>query len=128
MKRFSAEVYEGHTTDCGVIVPFDPGGAWKASKPLPIGYRKLVGHAVVGSVNGKPFESWVFHYFHQWRMVVPGAALEASGTAAGDRARFVLRPHPRPDDAAKFTPGPKRRGGSRPPTSAARRPSLRRPS
>jgi hypothetical protein len=109
MKRFSAEVYEGHTTDCGVIVPFDPGRAWKGSKPLPIGYQKHVGHAVKGTIEGKPFESWVFHYFHQWRMVVPGSALKAAGVGAGESARFALRPHPQPGTAGKFTPGPKRR-------------------
>lgn len=108
-KRFTGEVYAGHTTDCGVLVPFDPAKSWKGSKPLPIGYRKHVGHAVRGTVNGQPFESWIFHYFHEWRMVVPAAALEAADVAAGESAKFAVRPHPDPESAPKFTPGPKRR-------------------
>src|SRR5436190_15305178 len=108
-KRFSAEVYAGHTTDCGVIVPFDPSKTWKGSEPLPIGYRKLVGHAVKGTVDGKRFESWIFHYFHQWRMVVPGPALKAAGLGPGDTAKFAVSPHPDPESAEPFIPGPKRR-------------------
>ncbi len=115
MKRFSAEVYQGHTTDCGAIVPFDPSREWKTAELLPIGYRKHVGYAVKGSLDGKPFESWVFHYFHQWRLIVPASALRAAGVGAGDRGRFVLGPHPEPDAVRKFTPGPKR-----PKTRAAR--------
>jgi hypothetical protein len=109
-------VYQGHTTDCGVIVPFDPSKTWKESKPLPIGYRKLVGHAVQGTIEGAPFESWIFHYFRQWRMVVPGPALDAANVAAGHQATFTVRPHPRPDEAPPFTPGPKLRGAGSPRT------------
>lgn len=109
MKRFRGVIYAGHTTDCGVLVPFDPSKLWKAAKPLPIGYRKHIGYAVRGTVGGKEFESWIFHYFHEWRMVVPGAAMDAAGVVAGDTATFAVRPHPRPESASKFVPGPKRK-------------------
>lgn len=108
-KRFTAEVYAGHTTDCGVLVPFDPAKAWKSSKPLPTGYRKHVGHAVKGTIEGKPFESFVFHYFREWRMVVPAKALDAAGIGPGESAKFALSPHPGPESVPKFVPGPKRR-------------------
>lgn len=107
-KRFTGEIYAGHTTDCGVIVPFDPSSAWKTAEPLPIGYRKFVGYAVRGTVNKKPFESWIFHYFHQWRMVVPESVLAVAALDAGDSAEFEVRPHPKPLGVAKFAPGPKR--------------------
>lgn len=108
-KRFSAELYAGHTQDCGVIVPFDPSKFWKGIEQFPIGYRKLVGYAVRGTVNGHAFESWIFEYFRQWRMVVPNDALDAASLDAGDRAKFSVSPHEDPENAPKFTPGPKRR-------------------
>jgi len=108
MKRFRAELYEGHS-DCAVIVPFDPALAWK-SKPQRIGYRKYVGHAVRATVDGEPFESWIWFYFHQWRMVVPDAVLEAIGAAPGDSLQLTVRPHPDPASVAPYEPGPKRRG------------------
>lgn len=107
-QRFTAEIYPGHTTDCGVLVPFDPSAVWPKSTPLPIGYRKHAGHAVRGTIEGEPFESWIFHYAKAWRMVVPGPAMAAAKLEAGDAAEFVLRPHPKPATVAKFTPGPKR--------------------
>lgn len=55
MKRFTAEIYEGHS-DCAVIVPFDPAKVWKTT-PKRIGYGKHVGHAAQGTVEGEPFES-----------------------------------------------------------------------
>jgi hypothetical protein len=108
-KRFSAEIYQGHTTDCGVIVPFDAAKVWKSAKTLPIGYRKHVGYAVRGTVNGAKFESWVFHYFHEWRMVVPKKALDAAGVGPEETAKFALSLHPDPESAKKFEPGPKLR-------------------
>jgi hypothetical protein len=108
-KRFTAEIYQGHTTDCGVIVPFDAAKVWKTAKPLPIGYRKHVGYAVRGTVNGKAFESWVFHYFHEWRMVVPEKALDAAGVGPEETAKFALSAHPDPESVKKFEAGPKRR-------------------
>jgi hypothetical protein len=108
-QRFTAEVYAGHTTDCGALVPFDPAKTWKSSTPLPLGYRKHVGYAVRGTIDGKAFESWVFRYFREWRLIVPGRALEAAGVEAGDTAKFALKPHSDPDAVAKFAPGPKRR-------------------
>ena len=107
-QRFTAEIYAGHTTDCGVLVPFDPSVQWQKAKPLPIGYYKHIGYAVRGTIEGEAFESLIFHYFKQWRMVVPGLAMAAAKLEVGDAAEFVLRPHPKPETAAKFTPGPKR--------------------
>ena len=108
-RRFTGEIYAGHTTDCGVIVPFDASMAWRSAPTLPIGHRKHVGYAVRGTVGGEPFESWIFHYFKQWRMVVPGAAMKAAKLGPGDTAKFVVQPHPEPESAPKFKPGPKRR-------------------
>jgi len=108
-KRFTAEIYQGHTTDCGVIVPFDAAKVWKSSKPLPIGYRKHVGYAVRATINGKPFESFVFHYFKEWRMVVPEEALDAAGVGPEETAKFAHSAHPDPESVKKFEPGPKRR-------------------
>jgi hypothetical protein len=64
---------------------------------------------VKGTIEGKPFESFVFHYFKEWRMVVPSKALAAAGLEAGDSAKFALRRHPDPESVPKFVPGPKRR-------------------
>jgi hypothetical protein len=89
-------------------VPFDPSKIWRTARPLPIGYRKHVGYAVRGTVEGQPFESWIFHYFHEWRMVVPEAAMAYAKVNAGDSAKFAVRPHPKPEIAPKFVPGPKR--------------------
>jgi len=107
-KRFRAEIYAGHTTDCGAIVPFDASIAWKKADVLPIGYRKLAGYAVRGEVDGAAFESWVFLYHRQWRLIVPGHALAQAELGPGDEAAFTLRLHPKPESAAKFEPGPKR--------------------
>lgn len=107
-QRFKAEVYAGHTTDCGALVPFDPAEKWKGTQLLSIGYRKHDGYAVQGSVNGVPFESWVFFYFKQWRLIVPNPALDSAHVAVGEVASFTLRPHQHPEDNPKFTPGPKR--------------------
>lgn len=107
-KHFVGEIYAGHTTDCGVLVPFDPSAAWPRAEQLPIGYRRLVGFAVRGSVAGEPFDSWIFHYHRRWRLVVPNAALAAARLGPGDRAQLLVRPHPNPEAAAKFVPGPKR--------------------
>ena len=107
LKRFTAEVYEGHS-DCAVLVPFDPAEEWK-TKPVRIGYGKHVGHAVRGTIGGVPFESWIWFYFHEWRMVVPDPVLAAAGLSPGDRAKVAVRPHPRPEAVARYRPGPKRR-------------------
>jgi hypothetical protein len=107
LKKFTAELYEGHS-DCAVIVPFDPAQVWK-TKPHRIGYRSYVGHAVRGTVGGEQFESWIWFYFHQWRMVIPDRVLEAVHAAPGDTVKITVRPHPSPEAVAAYTPGPKRR-------------------
>lgn len=108
-KSFSAEIYAGHTTDCGAIVPFDPSKVWRSAPTLPLGYRKHVGYAVRGTLEGEAFESWVFLYHKQWRLIVPGAAMKAAKLGPGDTAEFAVQPHPEPETAPKFKPGPKRR-------------------
>jgi hypothetical protein len=107
MKRFSAELYEGHS-DCAVLVPFDPALEWK-TKPRRIGYGKHTGHGAEGTVDGRPFEGWIWFYFHEWRMVIPDAVLEAAGAAPGDVVKCAVRPHPHPEQVPKYKPGPKRR-------------------
>jgi hypothetical protein len=107
MKRFTAEVYEGHS-DCAVIVPFDPAKTWKTG-PRSIGYGKHKGHAVRGTLDGEPFESWIWFYFHQWRMVIPDPALAAVGAKPGDTVKVAVRPHPKPETVAPYKPGAKRR-------------------
>lgn len=107
MKRFTAEVYAGHS-DCAVVVPFDPAKVWKV-EPRRIGYRRYVGYAVRGTVDGEPFESWVWFYFHEWRMVLAERVLEALGAAPGDAVKVVVGPHPAPESVAPYKPGPKRR-------------------
>lgn len=108
-KRFTGEIYAGHTTDRGVIVPFDASKAWRSAPTLPIGRSKHVGYAVRGTANGEPFESWIFHYFKKWRIVVLGAAMKAAKLGPGDTAKFVVQPHPEPETAPKFKAGAKRR-------------------
>lgn len=107
MKTFTAELYAGHS-DCAVIVPFDPAKAWK-TKPRRIGYRDYVGHAVRGTVDGEPFESWIWFYFHEWRMVIGDAVLATLDVAPGDAVKIAVGPHPKPDSVAPYKPGPKRR-------------------
>ena len=107
MKRFTAELYEGHS-DCAVIVPFDPSETWEA-QPRRIGYRKHVGYAVRGAVNGQPFEGWIWFYFHVWRLVIPDAAVAAIGAQPGESVKVIVRPHPKPEEVAPYTPGAKRR-------------------
>ena len=106
-KQFTAEIYEGHS-DCAVIVPFDPVQAWKTT-PKRIGYGKHTGHAVEGSIDGVPFEGWIWFYFHEWRMVVPDAVLSAIGAAPGTAVKVVVRPHRDPESVAPYEPGPRRR-------------------
>ncbi len=89
-------------------MPFDPAKVWK-STPRRIGYRKHVGHAVQGVVEGQPFESWVWFYFHEWRMVLPDAVLAAIGAAPGDTMKIAVRPHSQPESVPHYKPGPKRR-------------------
>ena len=107
MKRFSAEVYEGHS-DCAVIVPFDPAKTWKTT-PRRIGYGKHLGHAVEGSIDGVRFEGWIWFYFHEWRMVIPDAVLAAAGAEPGDSVKVSVRAHPKPEMVAPYQPGAKRR-------------------
>ena len=107
MKRFTAEIYAGHS-DCAVLVPFDPAQAWK-STPCRIGYGKHVGHAVRGTVNGEPFESWIWFYFHEWRMVIDDAVLAAIRAKPGDAVKITVRAHPTPTSVKPYEPGPKRR-------------------
>jgi hypothetical protein len=105
-KRFSAELYEGHS-DCAVIVPFDPSKTWDVPTHR-IGYRKYQGYAVRGTASGKPFESWIWFYFHQWRMVIPDSTLAAIDAEAGKKVRVAVSPHPEPEAVAPYKPGPKR--------------------
>lgn len=107
MKKFSAEVYEGHS-DCAVLVPFDPSKLWK-TKPRRIGYGKHVGYAVRGTVQGEPFEGWVWFYFHEWRLVIADAVLDAVGVGLGDTVQIALSEHPEPEAVPPYKPGPKRR-------------------
>jgi hypothetical protein len=103
LKRFTATLYEGHS-DCAVLVPFDPSMTWNA-KPRRIGYGKHMGYAVQGTVNGKPFESWIWFYFREWRMVIADAVLAAAKAEPGDAVRIAVRLHPRPGTAAPYKPG-----------------------
>ena len=106
-KRFSAELYEGHS-DRAVIVPFDPSKTWDTS-PRRIGYRKYEGYAVRGTVNGEAFESWIWFYFHEWRMVIAERTLAKAGAESGEKVKIAVSPHPEPEAVAPYKPGPKRR-------------------
>ena len=108
MKRFTARLYEGHS-DCAVLVPFDPSKTWTAASPRKIGYGKHVGYAVSGKVNGAPFESWIWFYFHEWRMVIADSVLAAIGASPGDELKIVVKPHPKPESVAPYKPQAKRR-------------------
>ena len=107
MRRFRAELYAGHS-DSAVIVPFDPSKSWK-TKPRRIGYRKYTGHAVRGTINGESFESWIWFYFHEWRMVIADAVLAAIDASPGDTVKISVRPHPEPEKVPPYRPGAKRR-------------------
>lgn len=107
MKRFRATLYAGHS-DCAVIVPFDPSKLWDA-RPRRIGYRKYTGYAVQGTIAGKPFESWIWFYFHEWRMVIADSVLAAAKVGPDDEVAISVKPHPAPDEVAPYTPGAKRR-------------------
>ena len=106
VQRFTAELYQGHS-DRAVLVPFDPAKAW-GTQPRRIGYRKHTGHAVEGTVDGKPFEGWIWFYFREWRMVIPDAVLAASGAEPGETVKVAVRPHPAPETVAPYEPGAKR--------------------
>jgi len=106
-KRFTAEVYQGHS-DCGVLVPFDPAAVWVDAVPRRIGYGKHEGYAVQGTVQGQAFESWIWFYFHEWRMVLPEDVLDAAGIGPGDRALIRASPHPAPARVPPYRPGRKR--------------------
>jgi hypothetical protein len=110
-KRFAAELYGGHS-DCAVLVPFDPGRAWNA-KPVRIGYQKHVGHAVRGTVDGEPFEGWIWFYFREWRLVIPDSVLAAIDAEPGDTLAIAVRPHPEPETVAPYRPGAGRRRASK---------------
>ena len=56
LQRFQAELYQGHSDDLAVVVPFVPSLVWDDVPERPIGYRKHVGVAVRGTVAGLPFE------------------------------------------------------------------------
>ena len=107
MKSFRATLYEGHS-DCAVIVPFDPSGIWDAT-PRRIGYRKHVGYAVRGKVNDHPFEGWIWHYFHEWRLVIPEVTLAKARVGPGDPVQVKVAPHPQPETVEPYSPGPKRK-------------------
>ena len=106
MNRFTAELYEGHS-DRAVIVPFDPAEVW-GTTPRRIGYGKHTGHAVQGTVNGKPFEGWIWLYFREWRLVIPEAVLAVAKAKTGDKVKVAVRPHPAPEDVEPYRPGAKR--------------------
>ena len=108
LQRFAAEIYEGHS-DCAVLVPFDPAKVWKSSAPRRIGYGKHLGHAVHGKVDGEAFESWIWFYFHEWRMVIADAVLAAIDASPGDTVKISVRPHPEPEKVPPYRPGAKRR-------------------
>lgn len=116
---FEAELYDGHTEDSGVIVPFDASKAWPKAETRWIGYRKHEGYAVQGVVRGEPFESWIWLYHRAWRMVVPNATLATIGASAGDVLSFVVRPHTDPDGSPPLVPGPKRAERSSTPSNRA---------
>jgi hypothetical protein len=107
MEKFAAELYEGHS-DCAVIVPFDSATSWKA-KPRRIGYGKHVGYAVRGTVNGEPFEGWIWFYFHEWRMVIADAVLAKIGAEPGQLLKVCVSTHPKPETVEPYQPGAKRR-------------------
>jgi hypothetical protein len=107
MRRFRAELYAGHS-DSAVIVPFDPSKSWK-TKPRRIGYRKYTGHAVRGTINGESFESWIWFYFREWRMVIDASVLAAIGAEPGDEMTIAVSPHPHPEEVPPYEPGARRR-------------------
>jgi hypothetical protein len=106
MKKFTAEIYAGHS-DCAVIVPFDPAAVFETA-PRRIGYRKHRGYAVRGTIEGHPFEGWIWFYFHQWRMVIPDPVLAAIDAGPGDEVQVAVRPHPESASVAPYQPGPRR--------------------
>ena len=103
MKRFTATLYRGHS-DSAVIVPFDPGTLWQL-EPRRIGYRKYVGYAVRGRIAGVTFESWIWLYFHEWRMVIADAVLAKAKVEPGDAVTISVEPHAKPEQVAPYVPG-----------------------
>ena len=87
MNRFTAELYEGHS-DRAVVVPFDPGEVW-GTTPRRIGYGKHKGHAVQGTVNGEPFEDWIWFYFRERDYARTTAMFEAAKKMAQGAAMMT---------------------------------------
>jgi hypothetical protein len=112
IKRFTAELYEGHS-DCAVLVPFDPVAIWNTT-PRRIGYQKHMGHAVAGKVaasgtaKAEPFESWIWFYARQWRMVIDDDVLAKIKAEPGQRVKLAVRPHPKPETVAPYRPARQR--------------------
>ena len=102
-QRFEAEIYQGHS-DRAVHVPFAPDVVWSGA-PRPIGYRKHLGHAVRATVDGHPFDGWIWPYARRFVLVIPDDVLARADRDAGDVVELVVEPHPAPENVPPFRPG-----------------------
>jgi hypothetical protein len=102
-QRFEAEIYRGHS-DRAVHVPFAPEVVWGIA-PRRIGYRKHMGHAVRATVDGHPFEGWIWPYVRKFVLVIPDPVLDAASLDAGDVVELRVEPHPEPERVPPFRPG-----------------------
>jgi hypothetical protein len=88
-ERFTAVVLSGHK-GAAVEVLFDPAKRWGVpARRITPGRR---GHAVRGTVNHAPFESFVVPRSRRFFLLLSSEVLHTTGAAVGDTVNVVLAP------------------------------------
>jgi hypothetical protein len=88
-KKFKAELQSGHQEDA-VEVPFDPATSWDVA-PARL-WRGRRGHAVLASLNGIAFETFIVSRQQRFFMLVDEDIEEQAGVAVGEVVTVTVAP------------------------------------
>jgi hypothetical protein len=88
-KKFKAELQSGHQEDA-VEVPFDPATTWDVA-PVRL-WRGRRGHAVLATLNGISFETFIVSRQQRFFMLVEGDIKEQAGVAVGEIVTVTVAP------------------------------------
>jgi hypothetical protein len=89
VRRFEAELVEGHKGVVVAIVPFDPEEAF--GPPVRLAGRRH-GWVVSASLNGTKFDGYIGERWGRFFVIVDKDIREAAGVAAGDRVSIGVAP------------------------------------
>jgi hypothetical protein len=88
-RKFKAELQSGHQEDA-VEVPFDPAETWGLA-PVRL-WRGRKGHAVLATLNGVSFETFIVARQRRCFMLVDEDIKQQAGVAVGDIVDITVAP------------------------------------